>query len=587
MNFRRGSGWRVLVISMGRNLKVLLIVGFGLLVMCLLVFLAWTIFIVRPFERARAGPEDSARYYPADALAYVWFNPFAGSDDQALALRGHFERMKSLDSFGSSRVLVSGRVAEELGVSLDELLVWAGPDVSAAVLSVDGQDLSEFVVALVIQVRDEELALASVEKAVRHLAMRSETQILGIEYGEYAGWVGPGVGFALGDGILVVSNAESGVLAVLEVVRGERISLAEQDAFIVARESLLDGRIGGGYFAPKRFSELVEVDPAFEEFVQRRAAAGPDAAAFALVARDYGLRFDLASVVVGDGVVLSQVRMDAAELLSDETSVLLQFGFDPDVDVWREELAKIEFPDYVVADVKSGSSTALGLGVTEFWDGEYSDASDVLDEALEMGSMLVGIDIEDDLLGHLDGNLGLALGDFSLEEFDGESFGGTAFLGLEAESDGAMIESVGTLLDGAAAFLEVEELTLSEGRGWSLTSGGDQEAGVGVSRSWLIAATEVEWLDAALWGTEGSLAADGLFEETRRTVGDGRYLFGYLNGARAFRNFEDGYLLGGMPVVRDMVLAVGMSDGGSNRFYEKLSVVIMLDRVGSENGGDE
>ena len=549
----------------GKRLIALLVIavvaGVGLSVA------VWVMLVGPLLELGDESPETSAVYYPADTLSYFWFNPKAGSMEQAISFRKHFDRIKGRSSFDGSRAELRNKLYDEFGLELDDVLVWAGSDISGAILSVDPNDLSDLVEVAVIEVSDMEKAMLAAMSALAYRERMLDERFTVVDTGEFSGWVGDEWSIALGKDVLVVSNKQRGLYTMMQMLgTDDHISLADSPLFQEAVATLEKGRIGGGYIALKDVTELLRGKPVAEDgFI----SATPEWAALSLSSRDYGLRLDVIGPAVAQSEELAVVRLDeAARVFPAGTIAMVHLGVNPDINRWRAELAGI-----TLENVKPVSD----LDAAGMWGEDAENFADVFDAALEAGSAIIGIDIEREFLAHLDGNVVMGITYVPPSVVWSDGLGGLVLLGTSANGEEAMTETVHSLVESAEAFFEVETLSLSDGYGWRF--GGDElGAGVGVAGQWVIIGSDVTRLDPAAWSGEESLAADELFIRARDAVGDGRHLFGYMDtdglfGREEYEGANETHRL----LVADSLEAIAISDSGSDEDFERVGLIFMLD----------
>lgn len=536
----------------------------------------WVILVAPLLELGDESPETSAVYYPADTLSYFWFNPKAGSMEQAISFRKHFDRIKGRGSFAGSRAEVRNKLYDEFGLELDDVLVWAGPDISGAILSVDPNDLSDLVEVAVIEVSDMEKAMLAAKSALAYRERMLDERFTVVDTGEFSGWVGDEWSIALGKDVLVVSNKQIGLYTMMEMIEADdHMRLADSLFFQEAMATLEKGRIGGGYIALRDVTKLLRGKPVAEDDESGFISATSDWAALSLSSRDYGLRLDVIGPAVAQSEGLAVVRLDeAARVFPAGTIAMVHLGVNPDINRWRAELAGITLEDgKPVSDLE-----AAGM-----WGEDAENFADVFDAALESGSAIIGIDIEREILAHLDGNVVMGITDVPPSVAWSDGLGGLVLLGTSADGEGAMTETVHSLVESAEAFFEVETLSLSDGYGWRF--GGDElGAGVGVAGQWVIIGSDETRLDPAAWSGEESLAADELFIRARDAVGDGRHLFGYMDtdglfGREEYEGANEPHRL----LVADALEAIAISDSGSDEVFGRVGLIFMLDGAADGN----
>ena len=113
---------------------------------------------------------------------------------------------------------------------------------------------------------------------------------------------------------------------------------------------------------------------------------------------------------------------DPSSLLSDDTVGFVAMTFDPDVDHWRGAMRRYEIGDFLAPEEIDDLSEFVDVFTNEFGSlgAVRLDEDDGLDVLLDLGlsviAVMTDIDLEDDLLDHLDGEVIVAVGDV---DFDG------------------------------------------------------------------------------------------------------------------------------------------------------------------------
>ena len=182
-------------------------------------------------------PEFSARYYPADTLAYGWFT-LTPAGEQAGHFRELWVQAEGYRAIEEGEDELDRVLLDQTGASLEEWLRWAGPEFSVGLLELDGFG-RDFDAVMTVQVRDAEKAKDFLRELIDHRESwlgahydREREQDVEIWYDRN----GDG-GFALSDSVLVMASTERALRKVTGLVSGERGSsnLSETGNFREAR----------------------------------------------------------------------------------------------------------------------------------------------------------------------------------------------------------------------------------------------------------------------------------------------------------------------------------------------------------------
>ena len=195
-------------------------------------------------------PEDSARYYPLDTLAYLWLTLTPGGEQEE-HLHAFIERAQAHPGFQGFR----GDLNEGLeGDVLDDLMAWAGPDMSIGVFGISPDESGfgfSMEMALTTSVRDRTAA----EKQVLTLVSKSQmfsVSPLEFEVENFYVWAGVGENepsYALSDDMFVAASSSGALHKVLSRATG----LAENEGDLTLLPDFVAAR---SQYSPERFASL-------------------------------------------------------------------------------------------------------------------------------------------------------------------------------------------------------------------------------------------------------------------------------------------------------------------------------------------
>ena len=446
-------------------------------------------------EISRPG-EATAEFFPSNTMAYASINlrPGVGQIDKAI----EFGDLLRTDEFTDEEEDLLDDVEEETGIHpLDDVTSWLGTDISFAILDVDEDEgLVEWV--LMAQVSDEDEAADFVEKLRDYLEDELYTDFDEDEIGGAEAWIADDedVAIALTGDYLLVADSEDTIEDMLDNMDStpDR-SLAEDEQFMAAREALPEGRLMFTYLSMEDILDLsdVAVDLVNELGVSDSWIVdnAPEYVAASVSFIDKGVRVDVISdAAISSLSIDSDTDLRSAEVVPEDTLFLLSYA-----------------------------------GVTDAWDElrdtlEESDpyAAEDLDEFLEDIEDETGIDVEEDVMESLTGEVALAIlpGDVSISTSDGELVGLLQAVFLAGLDDPSGIED---------AMEELVELIEDEGYDTGSESIGnydavildmDQfdedviegyEAGYVITDDWLAVGTTVDSLDSFFDAYEGGASS--------------------------------------------------------------------------------
>lgn len=222
-------------------------IGGGALVVLLAATAAMAYLLV-PGMRG-SEPENTARYFPEDTVAYSWatFSPGIG---QGAQMRELWKRLEELPGIEEAVDDLLADAEAETGIDFEkQVLPWIGPDVSAGMLRLDALDEVPELVVLV-GVRDHGAASAFVRDLSEYARQNglSLGRSDGIEEFEVWSDRDTGLGLALSSDWLVAASSETALSEVVGLIASqEQRSLADSDDFQRARSAMRDERAMSAY----------------------------------------------------------------------------------------------------------------------------------------------------------------------------------------------------------------------------------------------------------------------------------------------------------------------------------------------------
>ena len=411
-------------------------------------------------------PEDSARYYPEDTLAYAWLTlqPGGGQREQMLDI---WERFNEFRVFRDRLDDLFDQIEDESGIDYEQdVFPWVGPELSVGVIELNRYD--EPVVAATVGVRDADAARRFIDRWLDFLEDAEGADFDADSYRGIDTWLdeNSGQAYALSQSLLIIvdsgDGSESVLEEILELVDGAaRPSLADSADFQSARAALPDRRFASVYVNVRGALADAEelVGDATMGFLGE-AEGTPDWVAASAQWVERGMILEtVAPNTDGYGQNLAPLS-DSARLLPEDTLGFAAATFDPDLDNWRAELA--EYPVDALLGYEGG---VYELYQTLYWLAapeqsqppqleENPDLVDVLELALELVDNATGIDLETDFFDHLGGEAVLAVNDFDFDRIERDPVNNpvdvVAMLSYKSESEAALADT----MDKAAGLLE-------------------------------------------------------------------------------------------------------------------------------------
>ena len=414
--------------------------------------------------------EHTARYYPPDTLAYFSATLVPGGG-QLQELQDIWERLDDSRAFRDLVDLAQEEFEDETGIDFETgVMSWIGPEFAVGVLEADW-NREEWVVAVMVGVRDEDSAESFFRDWLEYMEDKHYTEFDDETYGDFDIVVSEDgeQAYALTDDWLVFASSERGLEDVLARLAGdEEDSLASNEEFIQARSRLTERRFASAYLSLVEAEDFLEDvwDETFE--LSGAGWTGPE-----------GTNWVAASAgVVEAGVVMEMAAPfgieypleladldDPSNLLSDDTLGFVAATFDPDVDHWRGALRRYEIGDFLAPDEIDGLSEIVAAFTNEFGSlGVVGlDDDDGLDVLLDLGlsaaAVTTGIDLEDDLLDHLGGEIIMAVGDVDFDEsLENLETGAIEAVGMVSYRDGRKDDLADTIDDAVERFASFADL---------------------------------------------------------------------------------------------------------------------------------
>ena len=371
-------------------------------------------------------PEHTARYYPPDTMAYFWATLVPG-DGQFQELLVIWERLDDSRAFRDWVEMAQDEFEDETGIDFETgVMPWIGPEFSVGVLDADWRN-EELLLAGMVGVRDEDAADAFFRDWLEYMESEEHTEFHDDTYLDFDIVVSEDgtQAYALTDDWLVFATGERGLEDILARLEGdEEDSLASNEDFMEARSQLTERRFASVYVSLVEAQDLLE--DVWDEVFGASAAGwtGLEAtnwvAASAGVA-EAGLVMEVAAPTGIEYPLQVADLDDPAGLLGDDTLGFIAATFDPDVDRWRGAMRRYQIGDVLSPDEIDGLRGIIDTLPSEFASSggvrlDEDDGLDVLlDLGLTVGGAMSGMDLEDDLLDHLGGEIIVAVGDVDLD----------------------------------------------------------------------------------------------------------------------------------------------------------------------------
>ena len=454
----------------------------GVLVIAIITAGALAYFGVIPIPGlGGAKSENTAQYFPDDALAYSWFtlNPGDGQREEMLDI---WTRFDELDGFHDAVQDLLDELREETDIDFEEdILPWIGPDMSVALLDVRSDNPSA---VAIVGVRDAGAAADFMDLLIEY-AEDEGSEFVDDSEGRFDIWVeedGDGA-IALSNNWLVVATDEDALFDTLDMISGNGgRSLADNPNFQDAQAALPDRRFASVY------ADYAGIGDEFGQTfgmglmpssVDPFGIETPEWVAMSFQWVDRGLVVDMVSPTTTDfGLEIADLD-NPARVLPADTLGFVASAFDPSVDNWRNALDDYFIGDlWFLEDVLGGidyglSDFGMGGGLTL---GPDDSLADLLDAMIGVVDAATGVDLELDLLDYLGGEIIIGVREFDFQEVESnpETNAVDAMAMLSYRSNNQR-----DLQDTMDAFLElVEEYSLGIVNADSVDVGADDDATV-------------------------------------------------------------------------------------------------------------
>ena len=410
----RGAG------SPGRGWLKWAAVGIGGVVVIVIVAAIAVYFAVPGFRASE--PENTAKFFPRSTLSYGWatFSPGIGQGRQMLDI---WNRFQDIPEFEDAMDELQESFREETGLDLeDDVLPWAGPDMSFAVLDAGEFEPASF--AVVVGVKDHDAASDFMDDWLDYLEEDQYDQYEYDEIDDFEVWIEEYSlqGYALSGDWLVYATTEDALEEVLDGISGDGgRTLEEAPGFQEARAAMQGDRLISTFMDLETAADALSSIPgADQDFIRDVVGIEGMPEWLATSARfvDRGLVVEVAVPIDSEFVGDFDDIGAPGEALPYDTLLFLAASFDPVVDNWRDYL-----DDYTVADLTTDSlvedalweiDNSLDDG-TERELGLDSTLDEILDFAIDAIYVAIEIDLEEELFDYLAGRFILNVREFDFE----------------------------------------------------------------------------------------------------------------------------------------------------------------------------
>ena len=344
-----------------------------------------TLFLLLVMPQLGRSGESTARYFRESAVVYASINLRPGL--QQVNRAAEVGRLLRTQDFLDREEDLLETIEDGTRVHpVEDVVPWLGTDVTFALLDVDG-DVPEWV--LMAQVGDQGGALEFVDELLEWLSHALSTEFDEDEIGDALVWtaVGQPLVIGLSDSYLLLADSENTMGDTLDNIESPPLwSLAKHESFIAAREALPQGRVMFVYAQGEDY--LDEVESLTRPWGDAGAAwdlaegSAPEYVAASLSFVELGVRFD----VLSGGGSVSLPGDSAVGLLSPEVvpeDALFFLAYSGVKDGWGE-----------FRDVLEDSDPSVSGHFDQFLE-EFEDET--------------GVDLEEDFLESLSGEVALAI----------------------------------------------------------------------------------------------------------------------------------------------------------------------------------
>ena len=461
------SGWKIL--GAVAALAIVAVVAVGLLMYFRLVPIPGPILALLVGVKE---PEYSARFYPAGTIAYGWMTLLPG-EGQVEDMQEIWDRLNEYPGFQDFLAETKVEFQTETGIDFDEeVLSWVGPEISGGVI--DFNFGSERITAAVtVGVRDEGAAEVFLDKWLDYMEDESNADFARNSHEGVTTWADESAyqAYALTGDWLVYATDEATLIAVMDRIGGDDDdSLANTAKFAEARAALPERRFHSGYVDSEEVLErLDEPAEAFGQMIP--GVIGPatfaqEAPAWVALSGSWvqrGIVVEMLSPTVRALGLQAPNLTDPAAILADDTFGFMAASFDPNVDNWRRVLSEYDLRDVLpgpdwIDDINSslGGMTPDG-GPALSHDATVADA---LDLGFSLAKQFTGMDLERDFLGHLAGEMIVAVREFDFKDVSADptfnAVDATVMLSYNEDGGPALadtMEDVGGLLTNFAGLV--------------------------------------------------------------------------------------------------------------------------------------
>lgn len=561
-------------------------------------------------------PENNARYYPQNVVAYTWvtLNPGEGQRRHMLDM---FDRLGELSEFDDFRDRITDDLESGTAINFEEdIAPWVGYDLSAALIDVDlDRESVEF--AATVGVRDEDAASRFLDNWLDYMADETDADFDRDSYGDFSIWDDEEKFqvYALSDDLMVFTTTRDLMEDTIDRIEGDSDrTLVASENFQNARLALPDRRFASFYVDVDRALDVEDEirDPSIVGALGGDLLTGdgylgdsmddvcggdmfdtPAWLAGSLGWVERGLVFELASPSIDSEWPESPGLTDVGENLPEDTVATFAVSFNPALDDWRSSLDRCDivdiFPeyDYIVEEI------AWSLGGDVYDQVAYRDdrtLADALDTGLLIVELALGIDLEEDLLDHLLGDAVLAVREFDFQDVaEDPEANPVEVMALLSYREGSEEYVAGTMGDVSAEItdrtgadtnsVEVGE----EARAYAfqnLIAAGAYSPGYAIHDGYLTFGATESSLQAAVEAqiqAEDSLASNTEYRRAVDHLPEERTMFGFVDINRIVSNIDwrDAGLSQGQYELLSSLGATAMSassDGGHDRFTVTLTM---------------
>jgi hypothetical protein len=423
-------------------------------------------------------PEHSARYYPSDTLAYAWLS-LAPSGGQFNDAKNIWDRSNEIPEFETLYDEFKEEFEEDVESDFEDLKEWAGPDISGAIVVDDWDD--DPLAALTIGVRNKGKAEDFLEDWLDYMDREEGADFESDSYEGFDTWVDEyeEQAYGLSGDLLVFATTQDFLEDVIDGINGDLDeTLADNESFQAARAALPERRFASLYVDSETVWEQVASEVGLDD-----GPSGGLIPEWIAASSSWGDRSVTAELVMPSLLDHSLDFPDLkspAKLLPEDTLLLVSASFDPDLDNWRETLQDETISDVVGDDAiddlndavesieyqldASGLPTATRRSGFDFF----------IDLGIEVVDEVTGVDLEEDLFDHLQGDVSLAVWDFYLDEYgeleEGDPLSLVALLSYKGGGEDGLADTIEELQE----FLEDE----GDVRFESVDVGADRDAQV-------------------------------------------------------------------------------------------------------------